>query len=250
MAISVENSDGVLTITIDNPARRNTLTTEDLNALTTAFNTAQADTSVRVVTLLGRADVFTAGADMQAFLKAPSAQADTPQGVMLNAMAACTKPIVALVEGPCVGLGVVMLYYCDLVYASQKALFSAPFTALGLCPCHGLTRLALDSARYPKVAEKLLLSEPLNAYEAMEMGILTDLLDPEHAREQVAMRVARLSEMAPEAIQATKALLKAAQGDIEAVAKREAQTFAQLAQTANSREACQAFLEGRKPNLR
>ncbi|MDO4937642.1 MAG: enoyl-CoA hydratase-related protein, partial [Sutterellaceae bacterium] len=169
MSIQHNIENHILTVEIARQEKRNALDAAALEALTEVFTQAAQNDDVRVVFLHAQPGIFCAGGDLSEQLKNPSAEPDTPTGRMIEALSACTKPVIACVEGPAVGLAVTMLYYCDMVYAGSRALFSLPFTALGLTPRYGASLLTLMNAGYHKAAEKILLSEPITATEALDM---------------------------------------------------------------------------------
>lgn len=240
----------VLTIEISRPQKRNTLDAQTLEAFTDMLVKADADDAVRVIIITAQPGIFCAGGDLQEQLGNPSASADTPAGRFIAQLQAMRKPVMACVEGPCVGFGTTMLYYCDLVYAGASSLFSLPFTALGLTPRFGVSYLAVASAGLHKAAEKILLSEPITAAEALQMGLVSGVFDDDAVRTQTLSRALRLTKLPPEAVQASKKLLHAtARQAIDAAREREAVAFEAAAATASAKEACAAFLEGRKPSF-
>ncbi len=245
---SIENH--ILTVEIARPEKRNALDAAALEALTEVFTQASQNDDVRVVFLHAQPGIFCAGGDLSEQLKNPSAEPDTPTGRMIEALSACTKPVIACVEGPAVGLAVTMLYYCDMVYAGSRALFSLPFTALGLTPRYGASLLTLMNAGYHKAAEKILLSEPITATEALDMRLVSGVFPDEQVRAQAKARADRLAKMSPTAVQAAKGLLREAWSlRLRALRDSEARTFAKTCTTPEAKEACAAFLEGRMPNF-
>lgn len=126
MPILTTFHDNVLQLEISRPEKRNTLDKTMLESLTEAFTRADADETVRAVFLHAQPGIFCAGGDLKEQLTDLSADNTTPTGRFIEALKNCRKPVVACVAGPAVGLGVTMLYYCDLVYASASSLFPCP----------------------------------------------------------------------------------------------------------------------------
>lgn len=243
-------SDHILTLEIARPEKRNTLDATMLESFTDLLVKATNDDDVRVVFIHAQPGIFCAGGDLTEQLANPSADPDTPTGRFIDALSHCSKPIVACVEGPAVGLGVTMLYYCDLVYAGTHALFSLPFTALGLTPRYGVSILSLLNAGYHKAAEKILLSEPITAPEALEMRLVSGVFEDEAVRQQALARVERLSKMSPEAVQGAKALLREAWSRrLNDLCRSETAVFSKVSASSNAKEACAAFMEGRMPKF-
>jgi enoyl-CoA hydratase/carnithine racemase len=124
---------GVLTLTLNRPARKNSLTSAMYATLADALATAVDDAAVRAVVIQGSESMFCAGNDIEEFLNQPPMGADSPVLRFLRAIATFPKPLLASVCGPAVGIGTTMLFHCDLVYAGDNAAFSMPFVNLGLC---------------------------------------------------------------------------------------------------------------------
>lgn len=240
----------VLTIEISRPEKRNTLDAKTLEEFTSLLANAEAEDNVRVVVITAQPGIFCAGGDLKEQLENPNASADSPAGRFITQLQSITKPVIACVEGPCVGFGTTILYYCDLVYAGTSSLFSLPFTALGLTPRFGVSYLAVAAAGLHKAAEKILLSEPITAQEALQMGMISAVFEDNVVRAQTLARAQRLAKLSPVAVRSSKELLRLAMNKhIEAVREREAVAFETAATTPAAKEACAAFLEGRKPNL-
>ena len=161
------------------------------------------------------------------------------------------KPIVAQVNGPCVGEAFTMLLYCDLVYASDKALFSIPSVALGRTTRFGAALMMATSAGIVRAAEKLMLSEPISANEALDMRLITGIADEDSLDQLVASKVARLAVLPPQAVQATKTLLTLSRNQLlNKLTDDEEAIWHRQNLSEEAKEALAAFLEGRKPSFR
>lgn len=252
MPLNETFKDHVLTLEISRPERRNTLDEAMLASLAAAFEHARTDNDVRAVLIVAQPGIFSAGGELAEELKcAPDAGANAAAASMVDALTACTKPVVACVEGPAVGLAVTLLYYCDLVYAGSRALFSLPSTALGLTPHLGTVFTALAAAGYHKAAEKILLSEPITAEEALAMRLVSGVFPDDQVRAQAEARAERLAKLSPAAVQSAKALLRAVSAPALAASRAlEEKHYAALRGTPEAQEACTAFLEGRKPSFK
>jgi enoyl-CoA hydratase/carnithine racemase len=144
----------------------------------------------------------------------------------LRAISTATKPVVAAVNGPAVGVGTTMLLHCDLVYAGEAARFQLPFVNLGLVPEAGSSLLLPATIGYQRAAELLLLGEPFSAVKAHAYGIVTEVVaDGETVA--AATEVARkLVAKPPVAVRLSKMLMK--KPTAEAVAQQildEAEQF-------------------------
>lgn len=130
MAILSNTDFGILRLTISRAQKRNSINAEMFDTMTEALSRAASDDAVRVVLLQGGEQIFSAGADLEEMRSQPEVL-DRAMTNFFAALRAFPKPVVAQVMGPCVGDALSMLLYCDLVYASERALFSLPCVALG-----------------------------------------------------------------------------------------------------------------------
>ena len=130
MAILSNTEFGILRLTISRAQKRNSINAEMFDTMTEALSRAASDDAVRVVLLQGGEQIFSAGADLEEMRSQPEVL-DRAMTNFFAALRAFPKPVVAQVMGPCVGDALSMLLYCDLVYASERALFSLPCVALG-----------------------------------------------------------------------------------------------------------------------
>src|SRR3990170_8850599 len=146
-------------------------------AFADAREPAAADESVRLIRISGDGQDFAAGNDLADFLTAlPRDLTDIPVWGMLRALASCEVPILAQVQGNCVGIGTTMLLHCDLVVAEEGARFSLPFVDLGLVPEAGSSLLLPRLAGRRRAARHLLLGEPFGADEARECGLVSHIV--------------------------------------------------------------------------
>lgn len=248
MTILTETAEAVARIRIARPERKNAITSAMYAALADAIGAAEADVSVRAILVHGQPDVFSAGNDLEDFLRAPPQTPDAPVFRFMAALAAAAKPVVAAVNGVAVGIGTTMLLHCDLVYCADDSRFSLPFTNLGLCPEFASSLLLPLAAGYHRAAEKLLLGEPASAEEALEMGLVNRILPPDEVLPYATHQCARLAQSSPTALRETKRLLKAGwrEATTRAIADESA-TFARLLQSPEAREAFNTFLQRRAP---
>ncbi|MFM2398729.1 MAG: hypothetical protein RL341_886, partial [Pseudomonadota bacterium] len=178
MSINTSVLNGVARIEIARPAKKNAITIDMYQAMADALLDAQDSKAVRAVLICGQPDIFTAGNDLEDFMIRPPAGMDSPVFAFMKALKDCEKPVVAAVAGAAVGIGTTLLLHCDLVYAADNAKFSMPFASLGLCAEFASSVLVPANAGYVRAAEKLLLGEPFDVTEAIEMGIVNRALPP------------------------------------------------------------------------
>ncbi len=247
--LTVTLDQGVCQIEISRLTKRNALDATTCLTFVELLLEAQKDDEVHAVVIRGHETVFCAGAELSDILNRTEGN-QAAFDAFIDALAAFDKPLLAAVQGPCLGLGVAILYCCDMVYCAESALFSMPFTALGLTPEYGLSFFATKKAGYQKAAEKLLLSEPISAIEASEMGIVTGICKSEDVVSETLNRAARLAQLPIDALRATKKLLRqSAACELNAALAREVKATEARLMSKETQEAISAFQEGRKPNF-
>lgn len=249
---SIDN--GILTLEFNRPERKNAITAAMYQAMADALTAAETDAAVRAILLVGKPDIFTAGNDLEDFMKnAPTSGAIEDRSVyqFMMALSGSTKPVVAAVAGNAVGIGTTLLMHCDLVYAADNAKFSMPFVQLGLCPEFGSSLLLTQIAGYPRAAEKLMLGEAFGAQEALEMGLISKVLPVAELRAFAEAQAAKLVALPASSIRVTKQLMKAARKGpaSEAIAAENAH-FGKMLSAPEAREAFMAFFQKRKPDFK
>jgi enoyl-CoA hydratase/carnithine racemase len=212
--VRIERNGAVLAITFTRPERRNAITVAMYAALADAIEGAAGDDAIRVITIRGEGQDFTAGNDLHDFMTAlPRESEDIPVWRLLRALARNTIPIVAAVQGNAVGIGTTMLLHCDLVVANRSARFSLPFVDLGLVPEAASTLLLPELAGRRRAARYLLLAEPFGTEEALDAGIVSHVASEGELDSRLAEIVAALVAKPPEALRLTQELLRQGSSD-------------------------------------
>ena len=134
----VSDEDATRVITLRRPEKKNAITQDMYRAMSDAIDKAQNNPDIRCIIITGGSGVFTAGNDLEDFLKDGTSNTDAPRASnaakFLYSLAHNVKPIIAAVDGVAIGIGTTMLFHCDYVLASKTATFSTPFIHLGLVP--------------------------------------------------------------------------------------------------------------------
>ena len=247
--VRAETRDRIARIELARLDKKNAITTEMYVQMADALAAAEANRDVRAVLIHGAKDCFTAGNDLQDFLKRPIG-AKSPSWRFFELLPALEKPVVAAVGGPAVGIGTTLLLHCDLVYATPGARFQLPFVPLGIVPEFGSTYLLPLLAGYQRAAELLLLGQPFTAEKAREIGIVTAIVRDDELLSTAEEAARKLAELPPESIRLTKRLMKSAHA--ETVKKQiadEGRIFVERLASPEAKEAMSAFLEKRKPDF-
>ena len=211
MTVNVERRDtGQLAIMLARPKQRNAITVAMYATLADAVESAAGDPSVRVITIEGEGEDFTAGNDLYDFLKEMPAPgtSDIPVWRFLRAMAKNQVPIIAAVHGNAVGIGTTMLFHCDLVLAEADARFVMPFVDLGLVPEAASSLILPRLAGRRRAARYILLGEPFGAEAAADFGLVSHVVPKGDIAAALAKTVAALLAKPPEALRQTQALLR------------------------------------------
>jgi enoyl-CoA hydratase/carnithine racemase len=254
MSIKTATFNGVATIEIARPEKKNALTVAMYQAMADALNAAREDGAVRAVLITGQPGIFTSGNDVEDFLTRPPGQGsdsmDSPVFRFMRALLDCDKPVVAAVTGAAIGIGTTMLLHCDFVYVSDEARLAMPFVALGLVPEYASSLVVPQLMGHRRAAEKLLLGDPFTPEQAVECGVASAVLP---AGEVVAhaRRVAeRVNALPPGAVREAKQLMRAPQRELTLQTIRtEGEVFGRRLRSPEAMEAFQAFLQKRKPDF-
>ncbi len=248
--ILIDRTDGVMTLTINRVAKKNSFTNAMYSACADALEQASGDASVRVVVIQGDITVFSAGNDIADFLDTPTPGLGAPVLRFLRNLVTFPKPLVAAVCGPAVGIGTTMLFHCDLVYAGDNAAFVMPFVNLGVCPEAASSILAAQLMGYHRAAEALLLGEPFMAEAALEVGLINRIVPPTEANGLAQAQARKLAAKPLSSLIETKRLMKKGQlQQVLDVIDEEAQSFGRMMGEPAAREAFGAFMEKRKPDF-
>lgn len=250
MSIKTATHNGVATIEIARPQKKNALTAEMYAAMAAALRAADADAAVRAVLIAGQPGVFTSGNDIDDFMNRPPATPDAPVFDFMRALVACRKPVVAAVTGAAIGIGTTMLLHCDLVYVSDEARLAMPFASLGLVPEFASSLIFPALVGHAKAAEKLLLGDPFTADEAVEMCIANAVLPAGEVLRHARRMAERFNGLPPGAVRETKRLLRCATlQSVQDAIDAEAVVFRQRLSSPEATEAFSAFFQKRKPDF-
>jgi len=219
-------ADGVCELSFNRPEKRNAITHHMYQALAGHLNAALADQAVRAVLLSGAGASFSAGNDLNDFLTGPEFTSAHPVMDVLRTLATFGKPLVAAVHGPTIGIGVTMLLHCDLVVAAQGTQLIMPFVALGLVPEAGSSLLLPRLLGQQRAAELLLLGQPLDAAEALRLGLVNRVVETAECLGEARSLARRLAQQPVAALQATRRLLRGDAAEVLARIEAEAQVFA------------------------
>ncbi|MDH0334817.1 enoyl-CoA hydratase [Metapseudomonas otitidis] len=249
--IHLEREQSLLTLRMDREDKKNALTRAMYGALADALDAADEDRSVRAVLITGSETCFTSGNDVADFIQAPPSGLDSEVFRFMKALFDFSKPVVAAVSGPAVGIGTTLLLHCDLVYVARDAKLKMPFVNLGLCPEYGSSLILPRLLGHARAAELLLLGEAFTGEQAAAWGIANEALADGAATLARAREMAqRFEQLAPSAVAVSKRLMREpGREELRRVIMEEGELFGQRLRTPEAIEALSAFMQRRKPDF-
>ncbi len=257
MSIKTATINGVCTIEIARPEKKNALTVAMYQAMTDALQAAKADNAVRAVLITGQPGVFTSGNDIEDFMTRGtgtggqgSEAMNSPVFLFMRALLECDKPVIAAVTGAAIGIGTTMLLHCDFVYVSDEARLAMPFVALGLVPEFASSLLVPQLMGHRRAAEKLLMGDPFTPEQAVECGIANAVLPAGEVVNHARRMAERFNALPPGAVREAKQLMRGPQQELllKTIAT-EGALFAKRLKSPEAMEAFQAFFQKRKPDF-
>jgi enoyl-CoA hydratase/carnithine racemase len=245
MGIKTALMNGVASIEMARPEKKNALTEAMYADMAQALTAAQAADTVRAVLITGQPGIFTSGNDLEDFVQRPPQSNEAPVFQFMRALVQCDKPVIAAVTGAAIGIGTTMLLHCDLVFVSDEARFSMPFTRLGLVPEFGASLRVPQLMGGVRAAECLLLGDPFGPQDAVDRGLANAVLPAGEVLHHARRVAERFQGMPPGAITATKQLLRqASRAAVLAAIEVEADVFRERLSSLEARDAISAFFKG------
>jgi enoyl-CoA hydratase/carnithine racemase len=245
-----DRSGGILRVQFNRPTKKNAMTLAMYTGLADLLNEADTDENFNVVLLHGAGDSFTAGNDLEDFMKNPPGPGDSPQGRLISALIAFSKPLVAAVHGVAIGGGTTILTHFDFVYAADDTKFQVPFINLALVPEFGSSYLLPRQLGYLQAAELLMLGERFSATRAIELGLVTAVVPVSEVMARATETAQKLARKPASALRACKDLLKRPEREqLKQSVARETEEFAAHVRSADAKEAIVAFFEKRAPDF-
>jgi len=253
--ILTKNADGVTTITLNDPEKRNALDERMSSELDDALARCEDDESVKAIVITGNGKSFCAGGDVKAMAEAEDARS------FLDALSAgihrpvariwtMEKVVIAAVNGHAVGAGCSLAMACDLRYASKTAKFNMGFINVGLAPGCGTYFLPKLVGR-AKAADMIYLSETINAEEAEKIGLVNNIFEPDDLTASVHDIATKIARGPTLAIGRSKTLLRLSEKSLLSDhLDAERHMVAISAETDDFVEGVNAFLEKRKPEFK
>ncbi|MGE4336042.1 MAG: enoyl-CoA hydratase/isomerase family protein [Pigmentiphaga sp.] len=253
MHVETRIGDGVATVVLNRPDRKNAVTVDMRSDIREAFERLAYNDDARVVVLTGAGDAFCAGADVGGMggrgLVASRARVRTLQQTVL-AIHSLEKPVVAAVRGAAVGFGWSLALACDLILASSTARFSQVFQRVGLAPDGGSAYFLTRNLGVLRAKELIFSTRMVSADEALALGLVNQVFADDVFDDAVRESAQRLGAGPSFAMGLAKKMVHATAGQsLETFFETELLIQSQLTQTADYREGTAAFREKRVPHF-
>jgi E-phenylitaconyl-CoA hydratase len=255
MSIDVEVRDAIATIVINRAERMNAMDAEHYRGLSQAWMRVRDDNEIRCAIITGAGDkAFSAGADIKSFLTAPTDLWDmwlTQRDQLLNRGLEIWKPIIAAVNGYCLGGGMTLLLATDIRIAAEHATFAVAEVKRGVLPGNGGTQRILEQLPYAIAMEMLLTGDPIDARTAAHFGLVNKVVPKDKLMETARGTANRVAANAPLAVQAAKELaVRSREMDRTTGLRVEALTNRLLQFTEDAKEGPAAFAAKRPPRFK
>jgi E-phenylitaconyl-CoA hydratase len=253
MSVDVSRDGHVVIITLNRPDRLNALDAEHYEALSEAWIRVRDDADIRVAVVTGAGDrSFSVGADLKSFIPSVQDLSEfwlTQKGQLLNRGLEVWKPVIAAVNGYCLGGGLTLLLATDIRLAVPTATFGLPEVKRGVLPANGGTQRLVNQLSFAHAMQLLLTGDPIDAESALDWGLLNAVVPAEELLDRALDCARRIAANAPLAVQAAKELAYRSR-DVElGTGLRLEQAIARILRTSrDAAEGTSAFIDHRPPD--
>lgn len=253
--VQVEHRGEVAIVTMNYPERRNAFSLKMRLALLEVFHQLlHEDQRSRAIVLTGAGGHFCAGGDLSEMTSVSPSLLEMRERISIGVrlfrlLFTGDKPVVAAVEGNCMGAGVSLAAACDLAVGSATTKLSCAFVKVGLLPDTGVLWTLPQKIGAGKARELMLSGATFDGTEAGRLGLFNQVVAPGDALEAAVARAERLAQLPPVTLALLKAALVRGSDSIEAAWRREVDLNPLIRQTKDHQEAVTAFMEKRRPNF-
>lgn len=254
MSIDLEVADGIAVVTINRPERLNAMDPEHYRDLSAAWTRIRDDEAINVAIVTGAGEKsFTTGADLKSVIGKPLALSDlwlTQRDALLNRGLEVWKPVIAAINGYCLGGGMTLMLATDIRIAATHATFGLSEVKRGIIAANGGTQRILDQVPYAIAMEMLLVGETFGAEKAERWGLVNRVVPQAELMDTAFDYARRIAANGPLAVRAAKELALRGQDINIAAGLRMEQLVAQILNASEDvREGAAAFAEKRPPKF-
>jgi enoyl-CoA hydratase/carnithine racemase len=249
--IKREFEDRVATLIVDRQEKRNSMTVAMRREIGQAFRDFSGDKTLRVIVVRGAGEkAFSSGGDIGEFLKLSPHELEL-WGDEMTELERCPKPVIAAIDGFCLGAGMELALGCDIRIATNRSQFGLPEVSLGMIPGSGGSQRMMRLMGMTRAKFALMTARRINAEEAEQWGLINLCVAPEAFDEEVNGIVKRILGISPLSLRAIKKVLQeGADAPLSVSLELERKTYAWLRTTHDYVEGVNAFLEKRKPHFK
>jgi 2-oxoglutaroyl-CoA hydrolase len=240
---------GVATVTLDVPGKLNRVSLAARSQLASAFAELGGDASVRAVVVRGAGGTFTAGGDIASFLTAP---VDEMSSLAFNVAAPerCPKPVIARIDGYCLGVGFELSLACDFRVCADDAKLGLPEIGLGMIPGSGGTQRLARLVGLSRAKDVIMRRKRITAEDALAWGLVSEVVPAAELDDAVERIVAELGVLSPVALAMAKRVLNHVyDAPLHVGLELEGIAYGVLKSTDDFREGVESFVEKRPPNF-
>lgn len=243
------DADGIAVITLARPERRNALNLQVKALIAEAVSDLESDPAVKVIIITGSGGYFVAGTDIAEMLDmTPATHQALQTGRMFEVVSACSKPLVAAVEGYALGGGCELALACDIIIAGRSSRLGQPEINVGIMPGAGGTQRLLRTIGKYQTALLALTGDSVTAEQALAMGMVSRLCDDGQALEHAQAIARTIASKPPLAVSAIKEMIRLGQdAPLQTMLALERKAFTLLFDSHDQKEGMRAFLEKRPP---
>jgi 2-oxoglutaroyl-CoA hydrolase len=244
-----DDASGVLTVTLDDPAKLNRVPLAARGQLAQLFAELEGDDAVRIVILTGEGENFTAGGDIAAFMDA------TPEQLSrlawnIAAPERCPKPVIARLRGYCLGVGLELALACDFRVAADDAQLGLPEVGLGMIPGSGGTQRLARLVGLGRAKDVVMRRRRISAADALAWGLVSEVVPAAELDDAVERVIADLEQLSPLALRMAKRVLNHVyDAPLSIGLELEGLAYGLLRSTGDFAEGVQAFGEKRPPKF-
>ncbi|MBN2058984.1 MAG: enoyl-CoA hydratase/isomerase family protein [Deltaproteobacteria bacterium] len=243
-----EFNDGILSLTLNRPQKKNAFNTEQWKAVAAELDAARENDDVNVVVITGAGKDFSAGQDLS---EADPPNEKPPYQICERAIVDFDKPLIAAAKGVAVGGGATILFHCDIVYVGESLRMRMPFTSLGIPPEFASTYMLQANIGARRAAELIFTAEWIDADRALETGIATRKFKDDELLQNAMAKAAEIAQWPMVSLREAKRCFKLVhKAGIEAALKAERDSMQRQKGSPENIEAMMAFLQKRKPDFR
>lgn len=238
-------ANGVMTIRMNRPDKKNALTGDMYSRMSAALDEANSNDDVNAILILGSTGAFSSGNDIGDFMQVALSGNREDMSVFgfLERIIQAPKPLIAGVDGLAIGIGTTMLMHCDYVVASDTSLFKTPFVDLGLVPEAGSSLIGPEMMGYHKAFALLGMGESFSSEDAKDAGFVAKIAASDELEMMATQAAQNIASKPQQALKLSRDMLRGDRSDILKRMREEAILFGERLESEEAKQAFMAFMQ-------